>query len=232
MRQRRSGSAVARAQQFQKGRQRPARHQRVGAEQGRGDRGRQQRAPLKPAAEAVAFIEHLVGGDAEQDSGRGRGDPDRDPGRQPRRPGPAAQGQPGRAEHENAQRHAASHLQLPERIVADGLAGRVFHRALHGIDQAPIAADGALELAFPRLVVGLDQIDAEVFPLRQIAGFPRRPAPDWCATAARLRASAPALGQPVSPIRISLPGNATAIRLRMASTWAAANLARIGKSSQ
>ena len=42
----------------------------------------------------------------------------------------------------------------------------------------------------------------------------------------------PWLGQPVSPIRISLPGNATAIRLRMASTWEAACLARIGKSSQ
>ncbi len=68
-----------------------------------------------------------------------------------------------RAEHENAQRHAASHLQLPEREVADGLARRIFQRALHRIEQAPIAADGALELALPWLVVGFDQIDAEVF---------------------------------------------------------------------
>ena len=42
----------------------------------------------------------------------------------------------------------------------------------------------------------------------------------------------PSLGQPVSPIRISLPGKVTAILRRIASTWAAAYLARIGKSSQ
>ena len=42
--------------------------------------------------------------------------------------------------------------------------------------------------------------------------------------ASRIR---PALGHPVSPTRISLAGNATAIRLRMASTWAAAYFARI-----
>ena len=46
--------------------------------------------------------------------------------------------------------------------------GRIFHGPLPGIDQAPIAADGAFELALPRLVIGLDQIDAKTFALGEI----------------------------------------------------------------
>src|SRR5207237_9673237 len=86
-------------------------------------------------------------------------------------PGPTAQGQPGRTEYEDAQRHSAAHLQLPERIIADGFARRVFHRTLHGIDQAPISAHRAFELAFPWLAVSFDQVDPDVFPLRQLKDF-------------------------------------------------------------
>ena len=39
------------------------------------------------------------------------------------------------------------------------------------IDHAPIAADGAFELALPRLVVGLDQIDAKLFALGEVEDF-------------------------------------------------------------
>ena len=49
--------------------------------------------------------------------------------------------------------------------------GGYFTSALDRIDQAPIAADGALELALPRLVVGFDQVDAKVLPLRQRQNF-------------------------------------------------------------
>ena len=66
-------------------------------------------------------------------------------------------------------------MQLPERKVADGFTGRVFHRTLHGIDQAPISADGTLELTLPRLVIGFDQIDAKILLLRQTQDFGHDP---------------------------------------------------------
>ena len=74
---------------------------------------------------------------------------------------------------------------------------------------------------------------AVAFPGKEIlvgeTGWPSQGRMRDAALPSRIR---PWLGQPVSPIRISLPGNATAIRLRMESTWDAANFALIGKSSQ
>ena len=105
-----------------------------------------------------------------------------------------------------------------------GSPGGYFSARCTGIDQAPISADRALELALPGLVVGLDQIDAKILAAcasSRISETTRAWLVRDGSAPSRIR---PALGQPVSPIRISLPGNATAIRLRMASTWAAAYL--------
>ena len=52
-----------------------------------------------------------------------------------------------------------------------GSPGGYFTARLPVVDQAPIAADGALELALPRLVVGLDQIDPKLFALGEIEDF-------------------------------------------------------------
>ena len=184
--------AVAGPEQFQECRQRPPGHQGVGAQQGRGDAGGQQRAPSAASRRSRSF--HRTSCRRRRRAGCRPWSPrcataiqDASRGVQGRRRS-VSQAAPNTR---TAKRHAASHLQLPERIIADGIAGRIFHRALHGIEQAPIAADGALELALPRLVVGLDQIDAKVLPLRQSRGFPRPPGPGWCATAAPPRASAP-----------------------------------------
>ena len=93
---------------------------------------------------------------------------DRDPAGQPRRPGLASQGQPRHGEYRDRQRHAACHLLLPERKVADGDAGRIFQLAMHAVEQAPIAADGSFPLTLPRRVIGLDQVDTKMFAFGQI----------------------------------------------------------------
>ena len=59
-------AAATRAQQFEEGRQRPPGHRGMRNQQRRGNAGGEQRAPLQPSADAVALIEHLVGGDTEQ----------------------------------------------------------------------------------------------------------------------------------------------------------------------
>jgi len=55
-----------------------------------------------------------------------------------------------------------AHLQLPERKIANGDAGRIFQRAPLRIEQAPISADRALKLLLPRFIIGLEQVDAEI----------------------------------------------------------------------
>src|SRR5262249_37841782 len=63
-------------------------------------------------------------------------------------------------EYAGAQNHPARHLQLPERIVADGNSGRIFQRAGGRVEQAPIAAHRSFPAPLPRLVIGLEQVDA------------------------------------------------------------------------
>ncbi|CEG08012.1 hypothetical protein BN961_01420 [Afipia felis] len=52
-------------------------------------------------------------------------------------------------------------------MVGDRLARHIFRLPGFVAEQAPIAADGALELALPGLVIGLDQVDAEFLRFRQ-----------------------------------------------------------------
>src|ERR1700687_5021699 len=84
-------------------------------------------------------------------------------------------GQPCSAEYQDRQRHSAAHLQLPERKIADGDAGRIFQRAPHGIEQAPRSADCALELLLPQFIIGLEQVDAEILALGKIEDLRDRP---------------------------------------------------------
>src|SRR5206468_2310371 len=70
-------------------------------------------------------------------------------------------------EHQHAEAYAGAHVPFPVREIADRLARRIFQAPAHRVVEAPIATDGAFQLALPRLVVGLDQIDAEFLRLRE-----------------------------------------------------------------
>ena len=117
------------------------------------------------------------------------------------------------------QRHAADRLPEPVRMVRHRRAPDEFRLARDSVvEQAPVAADRAFELALPRLVVRLDQVDAEILALgarRARRAMTRA----WLAgdgsAPSRMR---PALGQPNSPIMISLPGKAATTCLRIDAT--------------
>ncbi len=55
--------------------------------------------------------------------------------------------------------HSPRRLPAPVRVVGDGAAPGELGFAPVGVEQPPMAADRALELALPGLIVGLDQID-------------------------------------------------------------------------
>ena len=82
------------------------------------------------------------------------------PPRGPGRPGPGQEGQAG-------QEDPQPRLPDPEGVIGDRLTPGKLCLPLLGIEQAPIATDGALPLALPGLVEGLDEVDAKLLPLRQ-----------------------------------------------------------------
>ena len=55
----------------------------------------------------------------------------------------------------------------PVRMIGDRSVETEFRRAGRTVDDAPIAADRAFERAFPGLIEGLDDVDPEIFALRQ-----------------------------------------------------------------
>ena len=75
---------------------------------------------------------------------------------------PALQREQGCGEYADAKKQPACHLQLPERIVADRHPGRIFQLAFGPVEQPPIAAHRPFPAALPRLVIGLEQIDAKI----------------------------------------------------------------------
>src|SRR5207247_5665952 len=68
----------------------------------------------------------------------------------------------GDCEYANAKKQPARHLQLPERIVADRHPCRIFQLAFGPVEQAPVAAHRPFPAALPRLVIGLEKIDAKI----------------------------------------------------------------------
>ncbi len=74
-------------------------------------------------------------------------------------------------EDADAEQQPARHLQLPERIVADRHPRRIFQLPLGAVEQPPVAADRALPASLPRLVIGLEEIDAEIVPSRPLQNF-------------------------------------------------------------
>ena len=154
--------ALGRPQHFKKRRKPAPRHQGVGGQQRRRHCRRQQKTLNQPTAGPVAFVKHLVGAHAQQDSADGRGHGDREPRCQWRRRRPALQRDQGDGEDADAKQQPACHLQLPERIVADGHPGRIFQLAFGPVEQPPIAAYRSFPAALPRLVIGLEKIDAKI----------------------------------------------------------------------
>ena len=156
------GQALGRPQHFKKRRKPAPRHQGVGGQQRRCHCRRQQETLNQPTAEPVAFVKHLVGAHAQQDPASGRGHGDREPRCQWRRRRPALQRDQGYGEDADAKQQPARHLQLPERIVADGHPGRIFQLAFGPVEQPPVTADRSFPAALPRLVIGLEKIDAKI----------------------------------------------------------------------
>ncbi len=76
--------------------------------------------------------------------------------------------EPGDREYADAKQQPACHLQLPERVVADGYPGRIFQLAFDPVEQPPIAAHRSFPATLPRLVIGLEKIDAKIFLSRPL----------------------------------------------------------------
>ena len=97
-------------------------------------------------------------------------------------------------------------MPAPIPVFLHGARHAVFDPTL-GIHHPPIGPDGALEFGFPRLIERLDQIDVEAVFL----GDGGQGADEWAASATLAAAGPrwrPRVGQPDSPIRMGLPGNA------------------------
>ena len=106
----------------------------------------------------------------------------------------------------------ASACQGQSRMIGDGAAENEFRPAGRAVDDAPIAADGAFERALPGLIERLDDVDAEFsrFARVSVSMIARAWSQGDGRAPSRMR---PALGQPNSPITISLPGIAAATLL-------------------
>src|SRR5690349_19220218 len=77
----------------------------------------------------------------------------------------------GDREDADAEQQPARHLQLPERIIADCHACWIFQLPLGPVEQPPVTADRTLPAPFPRLVIGLEKIDAEIVAPRPLQDF-------------------------------------------------------------
>ena len=123
--------------------------------------------PRSPAWNTEAFQRKFFGGQRNEDAGNTRDDRDADPARGGHRRRSRQTDAPEHRcdEHQCGHQCAADDLPPPKGMIGDRLAPGELERAVVGVEQSPMPADGAFELPLPGLVERLDHIDAELVAL-------------------------------------------------------------------